>query len=92
MERKNNNQTATVRPKRGRIRIRRCTAEGPDYANLRPGSVHRVVSCPEGRSPHGGVWVMGAEGQPVKVLYEEIAEIMVESEPAAPAAGKEAGL
>ena len=56
-----NNQKATM------IRITQCTAVGRAFANLTPGSEHKVIPPPEG---FNGTWVMGV-GEPVKVLPNE---------------------
>lgn len=47
------------------IRIRVCTAFGKAFANLGPGTIHAVVSS------ENGIWVMGAEGEPVRLLPHE---------------------
>lgn len=54
-----------------RIKIVRCNAGGAQFANLTPGSVHEVITPPEGYTNNdGGLWVMGV-GEPVKVLTRE---------------------
>lgn len=57
------------------IKIDFCHANGPQFRNLRPGSIHRVVTPPDGyKNDHTGMWVMGV-GEPVKVLTEEFSVI-----------------
>lgn len=57
------------------IRITRCTAMGPLFANLQPGTQHDVISPPEGyQNKPDRVWVMGA-GEPVAVLVGEFQTI-----------------
>lgn len=54
-----------------KIEITLCRAQGPQFKNLIPGSVHDVINPPPGfRNDRRGVWVMGL-GQPVKVLSNE---------------------
>lgn len=53
------------------IKITRFTGCGAVFANLVDGSVHKVISIPEGEKDDGrGVWVMGVD-EPVKVLNRE---------------------
>lgn len=54
----------------GSVKVTCCQAQGPQFRNLTPGSVHDVVEPPQGESNKGGVWVMGV-GEPVKLLYGE---------------------
>lgn len=53
-----------------RIRIINCSAYGKAFENLKPGSIHDVISPPAGHDNSRGVWVMGV-GEPVKVLFGE---------------------
>jgi predicted RNA-binding Zn-ribbon protein involved in translation (DUF1610 family) len=55
------------------IRITQCNAAGRVFANLTPGSLHKVIDPPKGKDNSRGVWVMGV-GEPVKVLFEEFEE------------------
>lgn len=57
-----------------RIAITRCTAHGPKFANLTPGSEHDTVRPPAGYDESRGVWVMGV-GEPVLVLFGEFRPI-----------------
>lgn len=46
-----------------------------DYANLIDGSRHTVITPPAGEQSNfqdGGVWVIGALGKPIKVLFKEL--------------------
>lgn len=49
------------------VKITRCNAEGKQFKNLTPGSIHDVVKPPPGKY---GLWVMGV-GEPVKLLPGE---------------------
>jgi len=56
-----------------RVKITGCTAYGPSFANLTPGSEHEIIEPPAGensKNDASGVWVMGV-GQPVRVLADE---------------------
>lgn len=54
-----------------RIQITKCYAQGAVFKNLTDGSIHNVVTPPEGYvNDSKGVWVMGV-GEPVKVLSGE---------------------
>lgn len=54
-----------------KVRINRCGAFGPAFANLTPGSEHNVIDPPAGYKNDGsGLWVMGV-GEPVCVLANE---------------------
>ena len=53
-----------------KIKITRCTAEGKEYGNLIPDSIHETIEPPKGEHNRGGWWVMGV-GEPVKVLDKE---------------------
>lgn len=56
-----------------------CGAAGPQWGNLKSGSVHQVVVPPDGYyNGDRGVWVQGV-GEPVKMLFDEF---KVVSEPA----------
>ncbi|GGB82740.1 hypothetical protein GCM10007424_23470 [Flavobacterium suaedae] len=58
-----------------KIKITQCTASGEAFKNLTNGSVHDVVTPPEGyKNDYRGVWVMGV-GEPVKVLNNEFEKI-----------------
>jgi len=58
-----------------KIRITYCTAQGKQFENLTPDSIHQIVTPPENyKNDHTGVWVMGI-GEPVKVLPEEFIRI-----------------
>ena len=53
------------------VKITECTAVNPQFKALLPGSIHKIVTPPEGFiNGDRGVWVMGV-GQPVKVLFNE---------------------
>ena len=53
------------------IRITPCNVNNPQFKNLTPGSIHRIVMPPENYiNGDKGVWVMGI-GEPVKVLNQE---------------------
>lgn len=57
------------------IKIRYCNANGNQFKNLLPESIHNVVEPPQGyKNDHTGVWVMGV-GEPVKVLSSEFSEV-----------------
>lgn len=51
-----------------KIIIKRCTAFGPQFENLQPGSIHEVLEKTE-----RGWWVMGVR-EKVLVLYSEAKE------------------
>jgi len=54
-----------------RIKITRCTASGPAFKNILPGTEHDVIEPPAGYANTAtGVWVQGS-GEPVKVLSNE---------------------
>jgi len=54
-----------------KVRITECAAVGALFANITPGSVHDVVTAPDGEPDNLlGVWVMGI-GRPVKILKGE---------------------
>lgn len=53
------------------IKIIKCAANNPEFENIKPGSIHRLVTPPEGYShDYKGVWIMGVS-EPVKVLNNE---------------------
>ena len=52
------------------IKIIRCGACGEEFRALVPGSIHQVVSPPEGQDNKRGEWVMG-KTEPVLVLFGE---------------------
>ena len=54
----------------GLLKIVHCAAVGPDFDNLTPGSVHSILSPPEGEDNTRGEWVMGVRS-PVLVLFRE---------------------
>ena len=56
--------------KKEKIQITDCKAFGKFFENLTPGSIHEVLTAPEGGRINGGVWVMGVGG-PVFVLDGE---------------------
>lgn len=56
--------------KKEKIQITECKAFGKFFENLTPGSIHEVLTVPEGERTEGGVWVMGV-GEPVFVLDDE---------------------
>lgn len=51
------------------VRITKCHAMGKQFANLKAGSVHKVIDAPDGLNTDIGVWVMGIIH--VVVLYNE---------------------
>ena len=54
-----------------KVKITFCNALGEEFRNLEPGSIHEVVTPPEGyKNDNTGVWVMGV-GEPVKLLANE---------------------
>jgi hypothetical protein len=58
-----------------KIKITHCGAHGRSFENLLTGSIHEVVTPPQGYiNDHTGVWVMGV-GEPVKVLTSEFIKI-----------------
>lgn len=53
------------------VKVTHCFAHGRQFENMKPGSVHEVVTPPDGyKNDHTGVWVMGV-GEPIKLLTEE---------------------
>lgn len=56
------------------IKIIRCGACGEEFQALVPGSIHQVVSPPEGQDNKRGEWVMG-KTEPVLVLFGEFAYV-----------------
>lgn len=58
-----------------KIKVIKCTAFGTAFSNLEPGTIHDVVTPPEGyKNDHTGVWVMGV-GEPVKLLMGEFSSL-----------------
>lgn len=53
-----------------KIKIKHCTACGPQFENLKDGSIHEVIAPPPGENDKRGWWVMGV-GEPVLVLTYE---------------------
>lgn len=54
-----------------RIKITKCTAQGKQFKNLLPNSIHYIIEPPkEYINDSKGIWVMGV-GEPVKVLINE---------------------
>ena len=54
-----------------KVKILKCMAYGPQFANLEPGTIHTVVQPPgDYKNDSSGVWVDGI-GEPVKVLANE---------------------
>lgn len=53
-----------------KIKIIHCGAFGPQFENLKPGTVHEVIEPPKGQNDKRGWWVMGV-GEPVLVLTRE---------------------
>ena len=62
------------RSPKGRVRITVCTAVGPAFSNLTPGSVHELIEPPNDRSDRSEYWVMGI-GEPVRILPGEFEAI-----------------
>lgn len=56
------------------IRIINCQATGPQFENLKDGSVHTIIDPPKGCDNKRGEWVMGV-GEPVLVLANEFTYI-----------------
>jgi len=55
-----------------RIQVTECSAQGGPFKNLTPGSVHRTIKAPKNYSNGGlGYWVMGRNGEPVQLLWNE---------------------
>lgn len=52
------------------VKVIRCDACGKAFANLTPGSIHKVVPSPDGEKSSRGEWVMGV-GEPVLLLFGE---------------------
>ncbi|WP_071122736.1 hypothetical protein [Prevotellamassilia timonensis] len=52
------------------VKVIRCDACGKAFANLTPGSIHKVVPSPNGKDNSRGEWVMGV-GEPVLLLFGE---------------------
>lgn len=58
------------------IRIIHCSASGPQFTNLKDGSVHTIIAPPEGYDNKRGEWVMGLD-EPVLVLNNEFTYIKI---------------
>ena len=56
--------------KAGMVKITHCTAVGPEFENLNPGSIHCIISPPDGEDNTRGEWVMGVHS-PVLVFFRE---------------------
>jgi hypothetical protein len=52
------------------IKITHCNACGEEFRGLVPGSIHQIVSPPDGQDNKRGEWVMG-QTEPVLVLFGE---------------------
>ena len=52
------------------VKVIRCDACGKAFANLTPGSIHKIVPPPDGEKSSRGEWVMGV-GEPVLLLFGE---------------------
>lgn len=52
------------------IKILHCSAFSSEFVNIIPGSVHKIVSPPEGYNNKRGEWVMGIT-EPVLLLFGE---------------------
>lgn len=52
------------------IKVLHCNAFSPEFVNITPGSVHEIVSPPEGYDKKRGEWVMGVT-EPVLLLFRE---------------------
>ena len=52
------------------VKVIRCEACGKAFANLTPGSIHKIVPSPDGEKSSRGEWVMGV-GEPVLLLFGE---------------------
>lgn len=60
-------------PKEGKtslIKVIHCRAFGPKFGNLADGSVHKIITPPEGFDNKRGEWVMGVD-EPVLLLFNE---------------------
>ena len=57
-------------PTYGRLRVTKCGAMGPQFANITPGSIHDIVLPPAGESDSRGKWVKGVS-EPVLLLWGE---------------------
>lgn len=53
-----------------RIKITDCRAYGGQFKNITPGSVHEIVTPPDGKGNKRGEWVMGVS-EPVLILAGE---------------------
>ena len=54
-----------------KIKVIQCNTQGSPFKNLTPGSIHPIITPPEGYlNGDRGVWVQGI-GEPVKILWVE---------------------
>lgn len=53
-----------------KVKIVYCNAQGEEFKNLQPGSIHEIVVPPEEHKHLRGVWVMG-KTEPVRLLFNE---------------------
>lgn len=60
-----------------KIKITRCFGFGPQFDNLKPGSVHNIVNSPQPEASKKGEWVMGVS-EKVLVLYDEFTYVYEE--------------
>nr|DAF62186.1 MAG TPA: tRNA(Ile2) 2-agmatinylcytidine synthetase TiaS [Myoviridae sp. ctt8G1] len=52
------------------LKVTHCGAVGKAFSNLTDGSIHTIITPPEGESNQSGEWVMG-DGEPVLLLWHE---------------------
>lgn len=52
------------------VKVKHCQAVGPQFANLKDGSIHTIIDPPHGYDNKRGEWVMGV-GEPVMLLSDE---------------------
>ena len=59
-----------------KVKVTKCTANGPQFSNLTPGSEHKVIKTAywNGTKKKKGVWVKGV-GDDVVLLIGEYTEI-----------------
>lgn len=53
-----------------KVKIIRCNAVGPEFVDIKPGSIHEVVPAPKKYPRYDGVWVMG-KSEEVRLLEGE---------------------
>lgn len=53
-----------------RVKVLKCNAVGNAFTNIIPGSIHEIVTPPEGEDRKRGEWVMG-NGEKVLLLFRE---------------------